>query len=321
MEQNRSNDKPFLSYQEQINKLKNEKLLQIPDEPRAIALLKKHSYFALVSGYKKPFKRKDGTYQLHTTLDDIYALYSFDNALRNVIFSKILIVEKHIKSVLSYSFCEKYGSSQQAYLNPASYNHTPENQAGISKLVSKLKGIASDPKDYHYIQHQKDVYHNIPLWVMVKALPMGSISKMYSYLPPQIQSQISKEFACVNEEELSRMLDLLSRVRNVCAHNERLFDYRYRRGAIKDCPLHETLCLPKKANSYQIGKSDLFAVMISLKYLLDEEEISELTAEIRRLLDALYNATKRINADQMRKYMGFPKNWEEIASADPAHAG
>ena len=314
MRQNKSNDKPFLSYQEQIYKLKYEKKLQIPDESRAIALLKRHSYFALVSGYKKPFKRKDGTYQLHTTLDDIYALYSFDNALRNAIFSKILIVEKHIKSVLSYAFCEKYGSSQQAYLNPANYHNTPENQAGIGKLVSKLTGIADDPKDYHYIWHQKEVYHNIPLWVMVKALPMGSISKMYSYLPSQIQSKISKEFPCVNEEELCRMLDLLSRVRNVCAHNERLYDYRYQRGAIKDSSIHETLRLPKKANSYQTGKSDLFAVMISLKYLLDEEEMTELTTEIRKLLDALYAATRQINKAQMRKYMGFPQNWEEIAT-------
>ncbi|MCM1105117.1 MAG: Abi family protein [Clostridium sp.] len=313
MAQNKSNDKPFLSYQEQINKLKNEKKLQIPDESRAIALLKRHSYFALVSGYKKPFKRKDGTYQLHTTLDDIYALYSFDNALRNVIFSKILIVEKHVKSVLSYSFCEEYGSSQQAYLNPNNYHFVPENQCGIRKLVAKLTGIADDPKDYRYIQYQKNVYHNIPLWVMVKALPMGSISKMYSYLPPQIQSRISMEFTAVNEEELSRMLDLLSRVRNVCAHNERLYDYRYQRGAIKDSSVHRILDLPKKVNAYQLGKSDLFAVMICLKYLLDTEEISELTTEIRTLLDTLYASTKQINAAQMRKYMGFPENWEEIA--------
>lgn len=45
-------NKPFLSYQEQINKLRNDKKLQIDDEDYAIHLLKKHSYFALISGYK-----------------------------------------------------------------------------------------------------------------------------------------------------------------------------------------------------------------------------------------------------------------------------
>lgn len=307
-------DKPFLTYQEQIDKLRNDKKLQIENEDRAVALLKKHSYFALVSGYKKPFKRKDGTYQEHTTLDDIYALYSFDNALRNVVFSKILVVEKHVKSLMSYSFCEEYGSSQQAYLDTTKYNYIAENQEGINKLVAKLTKIASDPKDYPYIQHQKDAYHNIPLWVMVKALPMGSISKMYSYLSPRVQSRVSKEYAFVNEEELSRMLDLLSRVRNVCAHNERLYDYKYRKGAIKDAYLHKALNIPKQNGIYKIGKSDLFAVLISLKYLLDEEEMNELVEQIRNLLDTLYQSTRRLNADQMRKYMGFPVNWEEIKS-------
>lgn len=305
-------NKPFLTYEEQIKKLCTEKNLQIDDVSYAISLLKKHSYFALVSGYKRPFKKKDGTYQEHTTLNDIYALYSFDNALRNIILSKILIVEKHIKSLMSYSFCEKNGSLQQAYLDATNYNYILANQEGINKLVSKLTSIANDPKDYPYILHQKEVYKNIPLWVMVKALPMGSISKMYSYLSPTIQTKISQEYPHVNENELSRMLDLLSRIRNVCAHNERLFDYFYRKGAIKDCFIHEYLAIPKKGNVYKSGKSDLFAVLISLKYLLDKEEMDELIAQIRHQLDTLYSFTKRIHPEQMRKYMGFPQNWELI---------
>lgn len=312
MSEREKRDKPFLTYQQQIQKLKVDKKLVIDDEDRAVALLKKHSYFALVSGYKRPFKKKDGTYRDYTSLGDIYALYSFDNALRNVVLSKILIVEKHVKSLLSYSFCEEYGSLQQAYLDATKYNYVPANQEGINKLVSMLTKIAKDPKDYPYIQHQKDTYGNIPLWVMVKALPMGSISKMYSYLPPTIQTRISKEYAYVNEDELARMLDLLSRVRNVCAHNERLFDYKYQKGGIRDSYIHEILKIPKRGSVYKNGKSDLFAVLISLRYLLEPEEIEELVDQIRKLLDNLYDSTRRISAEQMRKEMGFPSNWESV---------
>lgn len=304
--------KPFLTYQQQIQKLRDDKKLVIEDEEKAIALLKKHSYFALVSGYKRPFKKKDGTYRDFTTLEDIYALYTFDNALRNVVLSKILIVEKHVKSLLSYSFCEEYGSLQQAYLDATKYDYVPANQEGINKLVSKLTQIAKDPKDYPYIQHQKDIYGNIPLWVMVKALPMGSISKMYSYLTPSVKSKISKEYKHVNEDELSRMLDLLSRVRNVCAHNERLFDYKYRKGAIKDSYIHQELNIPKSGNVYKSGKSDLFAVLISLRYLLSAEEMDELVLQIKELLAKLYTSTKRISVEQMRKQLGFPINWELV---------
>lgn len=312
MSENDKIKKPFLTYQEQIDKLKNDKKLHIDDEERAIGLLKKHSYFALVSGYKRPFKDKNGIYKIHTTLDDIYALYLFDNSLRNIVLSSILIVEKHIKSLISYSFCEEYGSLQQTYLDATKYNYILNNQDGINKLVSKLTTIATNPKDYPYIQHQKSSYHNIPLWVMMKALTMGSVSKMYSYLPPKIQSKISREYPYVNEDELGRMLDLLSRIRNVCAHNERLFDYNYKKGAIKDSYIHETLSMPRQGSEYKTGKSDLFAVLICLKYLLDQEEFEELIVQIQTQLLFLCTSTRRINPDQMRKYMGFPANWEDI---------
>ena len=61
---------------------------------------------------------------------------------------------------------------------------------------------------------------------MMKALTLGTVSKLYSYLPQNIQAKVSMEFEYITENELVRMLDLLARVRNVCAHNERLFNYR-----------------------------------------------------------------------------------------------
>lgn len=93
------------------------------DFNNAVNLLKNHSYFALISGYKSPFKSKNGTYKPHTSLDDIYSLYIFDDALRAMILRNILIVEKHIKSLISYSFCETYGEDQQHYLNATKYNY------------------------------------------------------------------------------------------------------------------------------------------------------------------------------------------------------
>lgn len=59
-------DKPFMTYDQLIDKLKDDKKLEIADRQYAVKLLKEHSYFALISGYKEPFKGKDGTYKIHT---------------------------------------------------------------------------------------------------------------------------------------------------------------------------------------------------------------------------------------------------------------
>ena len=111
---------------------------------------------------------------------------------------------------------------------------------------------------------------------MMKALTLGMVSKMYSFLPQNIQYKVSKEFDYVNEGMLTQMLDLLARVRNVCAHNERLYDYKYHKGVIDNTKLHEVLQIPKRKGQYVKGKKDLFAVVIIFKY------------------------------------MGFPGNWESI---------
>lgn len=74
--------KIFLSYDEQIEKLKNEKNLQIDDEVYAKEILRQTSYYSLIGGYKDIFKNpttkryKDGT-----RFEDIVELYYFDEAL------------------------------------------------------------------------------------------------------------------------------------------------------------------------------------------------------------------------------------------------
>lgn len=311
-----TNDKPFLTYEQQIQKLVD-KGLSITDYEAATALLKKHSYFALISGYKKPFKTKKGFYKPHSSLKDIYSLYIFDDTLRAIIFRNILKVEKHIKSLISYSFCETYGEDQQLYLDATKYNYSRANQADINDLIGRLSKIAADPKDYFYIKHQLQKHGNIPLWVMMKALTLGTVSKFYSFLPQNIQSRVSIEFDYVTENELVRMLDLLARVRNVCAHNERLFNYRYNKGAINDTFIHQSLGISKTNGQFSKGKQDLFAVIIVLKYLLSNEEVCLLIDEINDALETLLTSTRQLQRPQMFKYMGFPDNWNEIKDAPP----
>lgn len=309
---NESKGKPFMTYEQQIGKLRDEKGLIIDDNEYAINLLKHHSYFALISGYKEPFKDKAGKYKLHTTIKDIYALYVFDDSIRSLFLQYILIIEKHIKSLISYSFCEMYGEEQQHYLNVTKYNYSSNNQNEINELVSRLTKIIDEPKSYPYIKHQKKKYGNVPLWVMMKALTLGSVSKMYSFLQQRIQQKISREFKYVHESMLVQMLDLLSRVRNVCAHNERLYDYSYRNGTIDDTDIHKILNIPKKNGQYKKGKNDVFAVVIVLKYLLDKEEFKNFVDKLKDNMENLLKGTRCIPKTQLLKYMGFPDNWEDI---------
>lgn len=305
-------DKPFMTYEQQLKMLSEEKNLEIKHEDYAITLLKEYSYFALISGYKAPFKGKDGKYKLHTSIEDIYSLYCFDDNMRALFLRYILKIEKHVKSLISYAFCKKYGEGQEHYLNATNYNYNIKTQDQINELIARLNDVLLHNKDYAYIKHQKSKHGNVPLWVMTKALTLGAISKMYSVLPQTLQAEVSKEFLYVHEGMLIQMLDLLARVRNVCAHNERLYNYKYLKGTIDDTDVHTILKLPRKNGRYTKGKNDLFAVVIVLKYLLTEMEFAQFIDELERLLNALLKSTRSISKEQIQKYMGFPENWIDI---------
>lgn len=304
-------DKPFMTYEQMLDKLILEKKLVVDNRQKAVQLLKENSYFSLICGYKKPFKAKNGNYKKNVKFEDIYALYDFDNELRQLFLSYILKVENHIKSLISYSFCSMYGADQAEYLNTTNYNYVSKNQNTINRLVQKLGEIANSNNVYRYIDHQRSKHGNVPLWVTMKALTLGTVSKMYGSLTSAVQSQISKEFPGISESSLSNMLKYSTKIRNVCAHNERLFDYKSVKNMIADTEIHQKLGA-RKNSQYTQGKNDLFAMVIILKYLLSEKDFNDFFFFLKRQIDVLCESLNVLQRPQLYKYMGFPSNWETI---------
>ena len=108
-------NKKFFTYDEQFEKLEKEKQLVISDPEFAKNTLQKLSYFSLIGGYKDLFKHKPSGNYLHgVTFEEITAFYYFDEELRTLFLKYILHVERQLKSMLSYYFCEKYGEQQTA---------------------------------------------------------------------------------------------------------------------------------------------------------------------------------------------------------------
>lgn len=262
----------------------------------------------------------DGTYLPGTTIGDIFALYQFDDVLRDVFFHAIQIVEKNIKSLLSYSFAKEYGEEQSAYLLHGNYDTLPGTRdqaartAEIDKLISKFQDIIKPPAKINYIKHQWVKHNNVPLWASLKAMTFGSMSKMFSLCAPQVRSDVAREFVAVTPGALVGMLDMLTRVRNVCAHNERLYDFSVSRGrAIQDMPIHGLLGISKsQAGVYRQGKTDLFAAMVCLRYLLNAEELQRTVDDISAALVALFTGTKAIPPNKILAEMGFPAHWADI---------
>ncbi len=302
------NRKRFLTYDEQISFLSEQKQLIIEDQEYAKRILFQTGYFALVNGYKRIFKNpQTNKFQVGVRFEDVYGMYCFDRNLRSILLKYILICEQTIKSSLSYHFCQIYGEDQKAYLNPLNYLQSENHSRIIKKLIQKMSAQLNENSSYYYIRHYVKRYQSVPFWVLVNTLTLGQVSKMYSCQKSRVKIQICKDFGEIRENELERMLSIMTKFRNVCAHNDRLFNFKTQ-DALPDLLIHQMLQIPRRLGRYCCGKEDLFAQVIILKMLLQEEDFEWFYTELKQCF-------QRHSVYQTILYqMGFPENWKEIAN-------
>lgn len=302
----------FLDYEEQINKLTKEKELTINNQEYAIGMLKQLSYFSLIGGYKEIFVNPSvKKYYYDVKFEDIVCLYRFDENLRILFMRYILKIERKLHSVLSYHFTKKYGEEQKHYLNAKNYNYNTKNKNGIDKLIRTLKTTIKESK-YKYIKYHREHYSNVPLWMLAHTLSFGTVSKMYQYSKHSLRARICIDFEYVNERQLDQILSVMTKFRNVCAHGERLFSYKTV-DSIGDLLIHEKLKIKKKNSEYIYGKKDLFSVVISLRYILNQQDFLSFKKQLKKLIADLINDVDRLELNDILKKMGFPENWEEIS--------
>lgn len=312
--------KPFLTYRQQIQLLRDKQMV-IEDETHAEAALHQYGYFSLVSGYKDLLKNPTTkNYRDGTSFHDLMAIYRFDEQLRGLTLRYLLHIERQIRSTLSYAFCDCFGDLQAAYMLAQNYDiSTPAKGKEVNKLIGKfIKPLIDKPTQYPYIEHHKTKHQNVPLWVLVNALTFGTVSKLYMYSKPQVQSAVSKEFEAIHEAQLRQMLEVLTDFRNVCAHNDRLFTHRCARRDIPDLLLHQKLRIPKNGQEYIYGKRDYFALVLTFRYLLPHAEFLTYKKGLSKLMDTLCEHTRQIVPSALLDMMGLPENWKKVTAYQKA---
>ena len=145
----------------------------------------------------------------------------------------------------------------------------------------------------------------------ITTLTYGQISKLYTLLPFQMQSSISKNFPHVKEKPLEQYLKVLTLFRNVCAHNERLFSFRTQID-FPDTKLHDKLSIPQKGTQYICGKKDLFGVVIAFRYLLPADSFLDFKRSLIKLLHTYHKQSSQLDEPTLLVMMGFPSNWTSI---------
>jgi len=305
-------NKEFKTIEEQIDILKERKL--IINEEKAKEIFRDNNYYYLINGYKDLFLDKNSEEEKYiegATLEEIFALYKFDSEIRSAFLKYILKIERRMDTYIAYEFSKQYG--QQNYLVGTSFNNSSKiNDLRIKSLIADINSnISTQVRNGNkMLSHYLTQYGYIPLWVLIRIITFGQISKFYDLMKQQDQNKVAKKFG-VKEKELKTYIHNLAIIRNICAHDEKLYDIRLK-NTIMQNNIHKQFNLILQNGQYANGYRDLFSIVIILKVLLEGEEFKEFYSIVINEIKKLENEIKSIKFSKVLDKMGLVGDYEKL---------
>ncbi len=304
------NKKEFRTLDEQVSILKNKGLI-INNEQHVKDILLRENYF-FINGYRSMFYNKDRKFIPGTKFSELYSAFLFDRNLRNVLFKNLLVLENNIKSIISYQLSKKYGYKENDYLNPKNFTQDIKEARRVDDVLSKMKRqIRINGEKHTATFHYMSKYNYVPLWILVKVLSFGLINELYGILKEEDKQEIADVYG-LDKETLKIYIQLLSNYRNLCAHEDIVYDHKTQ-VYIDDTKYHSLLGLKQNSlGEYIQGKTDLFAVVIIFKQMLQKERFKDFIRDLNLAFDVFDNNVDIITNDKLFEKMGFPQNYMDI---------
>lgn len=294
--------KPHKSFAEQVEIL-IERGFSIPDKEFAGKKLQEINYYRL-SGYWYPMRKFQDNVATNDFLPEadfnlLISLYDFDSHLRQTILSQLAILEIQFKTLLGYELGKV--DPLIHYSTPDPQNLSTESFPNLSSgkyydsWMEKFRRLVKTSKE-EFVRHHMDNYNEkLPIWVAVELLDWGGISFLYKMSPLSVREQIAR-YADLTAHELESWLHVLNLLRNLCAHNARIYNRSF---TIRPVNPRNKRISPNCTNSQR-----LYGQLSLIQYLLHEFDIGDTTripSTIR-----LFPENSLVPFSRL----GFPPNWE-----------
>lgn len=201
-------------------------------------------------GYKGYRYFKVPTNQLlYTDFNEILAVNEFDMALKAMFYPKIMFIETAIKNYTLEVIlnCTKTDSFNDVYTKHLThYNSFPIGSDNYKKelkqrLELQNKIYSSLSRNYNtklVIQHYYHQDKNVPIWAIFEVITLGEFGKFIHCLDQNTRELISISIGLNQSYDTDAKLTesiiyLLKDLRNAVAHNDVIFDTRFKTGNVK----------------------------------------------------------------------------------------
>ncbi|WP_127060979.1 Abi family protein [Veillonella sp. 3627] len=289
-------------------------------------ILSRENYYSVINGYKDIFLDQtitessgDDYYISGTTFFQIYEVYCFDRELRHLLLRYLLQAEKNLATKLAYHFSDK-NKAEFSHLNINNFSksdlHTTTRLISILSTVTQKNSKFQDSGFYHYLtKHQ-----SLPLWVLVTKLTFGELTYFYKSMLPVLQEKVLGNILDDYHSEFgfevslptstlinnfNDMLDTLVSYRNICAHGDRLYNHRVRKGKHTRKLLFFHLTTPKGS------ETSLWGLILTLRLFLPYHDYK---CMIQNMISSLATLSKAIPQQQFNSLLnkiGLTLQWKD----------
>ena len=309
-----SDDKKFLTYNQQMKKLRNDKKI-ICNGSSHKKLLIRAGYFNIVNGYKKPFVSNvdpDGThhYISNTSIDELHSVKVFDEKLRIFLLRYITQVEEETRTLTGYMFDKCNNNGSIPWYDTEAYSPNCSLKDKMDVISNAYSELSKSRLEYvkFYMNHHKQ----IPTWIMIKVVNFSTFIDILKYSKKDVTHALC-DLYCINDFDgypnvklLIGSLHWMRIIRNSCAHNERVYcisrsrDSSHNSGRIID-PYIAALGSSYKRDHNQ----SILDLLVYFKYYLPKKEYMQMIKELDNMLQDLSGKIHPHAFEYIRGKMGI----------------
>ena len=225
-------DKPFKTYEEQLDILEQKYGLIIGDRKQALTALQSLTYYDLVNGYKECFMKNE-KFESGISLEFLHLFCQIDKHIQSIIFKYTTIVENSYKSKLAYVISDNFGVWECDYLDSQNYFKS-NNKISFYKIQNACLKIFDGSKPIPQpTKHYLEKHNHIPPWILFKNLSFSNAINLFQLLKPNEKQALAN--LIIPDKNLSysqkvefiiAALNLIRTFRNKIAHNLKFITYK-----------------------------------------------------------------------------------------------
>lgn len=212
---------------------------------------KKLRYMGYYHGYKGYRYCNSPTSLLpYTDFNELQAVYDFDMKIKAMLYPQIMFLETSLKNyaleiIINEAKSDRFADIYSTLLNDyKSYPVGSEKyKNAISKRMNVRKKIYDDiSRDYgnsNIVTHYYDKDCPVPIWAIFEIISLGEFGYFISSLNSNTRARISSSIGVKSSFDMDarlveKIVFTLKDLRNAVAHNNTVFDTRFKTGKVSN---------------------------------------------------------------------------------------